>query len=61
MLKDLPQDSLNTINKTLLYKKQPGYFADTLYDRRNHTAAGVDLIGLKAASHWSNCKKSCPG
>ena len=61
MLKDLPQDSLNTINKTLLYNKQPGYFADTLYDRRNHTAAGVDLIGLKAASHWSNCKKSCPG
>ena len=46
MLKHLPSDSLKTINKTLLYDKQPVYYADTLYNRRNHNAAGVDLTGL---------------
>ena len=46
MLKHLPSDSLKTINKTLLYDKQPVYYADTSYNRRNHNVAGVDLTGL---------------
>ena len=46
MLKHLPSDSLKTINKTLLYDKQPVYYADTSYNRRNHNAAEVDLTGL---------------
>ena len=46
MLKHLPSDSLKTINKTLLYDKQPVYYADTSYNRRNYNAAGVDLTGL---------------
>ena len=49
ILKHLPSDSLKTINKTLLYDKQPVYYADTTYDRRNHNAAGTDLTGLNAA------------
>ena len=49
MLKHLPKLSLNTINKTLLYDKQPVYFSDTSYDRRNHNASGVDLTGLTTA------------
>ena len=49
MLKHLPSDSLKTISKTLLYDKQPVYFADTTYNRRNHNAAGTDLTGLNAA------------
>ena len=49
MLKHLPSDSLKTISKTLLYDKQPVYFADTTYDRRNHNAAGTDSTGLNAA------------
>ena len=46
MLKHLSSDSLKTISKTLLYDKQPVYYADTSYNRRNHNAAGVDLTGL---------------
>ena len=49
MLKHLPSDALKTIAKTLLYDKQPVYFADTSYDRRNWTAVGTGLRGLKAA------------
>ena len=46
MLKHLSSDSLKTISKTLLYDKQPVYYADTSYNRRNHNTAGVDLTGL---------------
>ena len=49
MLKHLPSDALKTIAKTLLYDKQPVYFADKSYDRRNWTAVGTGLRGLKAA------------
>ena len=49
MLKHLPSDALNTIAKTLLYDKQPVYFADTSYDWRNWTAVGTGLTGLNAA------------
>ena len=49
MLKHLPSDSLKTISKTLSYDKQPVYFADTTYNRRNHNAADTDLTGLNAA------------
>ena len=49
MLKHLPSDTLKTIAKTLLYDKQPVYFADTLYATRNHNAEGTDLTGLNAA------------
>ena len=50
MLKHLPADSLKTISKTLLYDKQSVYYADTLYDRRNHNANGVDSTGLNATA-----------
>ena len=50
ILKYLPSDSLKTISKTLLYDKQPVYYTDTTYDRRNHNAAGTDLTGLNAAA-----------
>ena len=50
ILKHLPADSLKTISKTLLYDKQSVYYADTLYDRRNHNANGVDLTGLNATA-----------
>ena len=50
MLKHLPADSLKTISKTLLHDKQSVYYADTLYDRRNHNANGVDLTGLNATA-----------
>ena len=49
MLKHLPSDTLKTIARTLLYDKQPVYFADTLYARRNHDAANTDLTVLNAA------------
>ena len=50
MLKHLPSDSLKTIAKTLLYDKQPVYFADTTYARRNHNANCTDLTRLNAAA-----------
>ena len=50
MLKHLPADSLKTISKTLLYDKQPVYYANTSYNRRNHNANGVDLTSLNAAA-----------
>ena len=49
MLKHLPSDALKTIAKTLLYDKQPVYFADTSYAKRDHNAEGTDLTGLNAA------------
>ena len=49
MLKHLPSDALKTIAKTLLYNKQPAYFAQTQYDRRNHNGTGADITGLNAA------------
>ena len=49
MLKHLPSDALKTIAKTLLYNKQPTYFAQTQYDRRNHNGTGADITGLNAA------------
>ena len=53
MLKHLLADSLKTICKTLLYDKQPVYYTDTSYDRRNHNANGVNLTGLNAAAQAS--------
>ena len=35
MLKHLPHDSLKPLQKHLLYSKQPVYYAQTAYDRRN--------------------------
>ena len=35
MLKHLPLDSLKPLQKHLLYSKQPVYYAQTAYDRRN--------------------------
>ena len=49
ILKHLPYDALKTIAKTLLYNKQPVYFADTSYTRRNHNVEGTSLTGLNAA------------
>ena len=49
MLKYLLSDALKTIAKTLLYDKQPVYFVDRSYARRNHDAANTDLTGLNAA------------
>ena len=35
VLKHLPKDSLKTIQKHLLYSKEPVFYANTVYDRRN--------------------------
>ena len=58
ILKYLPSDSLKTVSKKLLYDKQPVYYTDTMYDRRNHNAAGTDLASLNAAAQAA--KKSAP-
>ena len=49
MLKHLPSDALKTVAKTLLYDKQPVYFAQTQYERRNYNATGVNVAGLRVA------------
>ena len=38
MLKHLPSDALKTLQKTLLYSKNPVYFAKVDYDRRNYNS-----------------------
>ena len=49
MLKHLPSDALKTVAKTLLHDKQPVYFSQTQYERRNYNATGVDVAGLSLA------------
>ena len=49
MLKHLPKDSLKTIQKHLLYSKEPVYYANTAYDRRNFNSSNISTTGLTTA------------
>ena len=49
MLKHLPKDSLKTIQKHLLYSKEPVFYANTNYDRRNFNSANLSTTGLTTA------------
>ena len=49
MLKHLPKDSLKTIQKHLLYSKEPVFYANTNYDRRNFNSANLSTMGLNTA------------
>ena len=57
MLKHLPSDAPETLQKTHLYSKKPVYFASELYDRRNHNSAGVDFTGLNAVQQLERRKQ----
>ena len=49
MLKHLPKDSLKTIQKHLLYSKEPVFYGNTAYDRRNFNSANLSTTGLITA------------
>ena len=49
MLKHLPADDLNSIQKTFLFSKKPAYYANTNYDRRNFNSKDLVTIGLNTA------------
>ena len=49
MLKHLPKDSLKTIQKHLLYSKEPIFYRNTAYDRRNFNSSNLSTTGLDAA------------
>ena len=49
MLKHLPKDSLKTIQKHLLYSKEPVFYANSNYDRRNFNSANLSTTGLTTA------------
>ena len=48
MLKHLPKDCLKTIQKHLLYSKQPVYYGNTAYNRRNFNGTNLVTTGLNA-------------
>ena len=48
MLKHLPKDCLKTIQKHLLYSKQPVYYGNTAYNRRNFNGTNLVTPGLNA-------------
>ena len=48
MLKHLPEDSLKTIEKTLLYSKKAVYYNDVNIDRRNPNGGGLTITGMNA-------------
>ena len=45
----MPSKALKTIQKMHLFSRKPVYFADVLYERKNHNAFGVTLTGLNSA------------
>ena len=49
MLKHLPKDSLKTIQKHLLYSKEPVFYGNTAYHRRNFNSSGLSTTGLTTA------------
>ena len=48
MLKHLPEDSLKTIEKTLLYSKKAVYYNDVNIHRRNPNGGGLTTAGMNA-------------
>ena len=48
MLKLLPKDSLKTIQKHLLYSKEPVFYGNTAYERRNFNGTNISTTGLNA-------------
>ena len=57
MLKHMPSNALKTIQKTHLFSKKPVYFANALYEQRNHNAVGVSLTGLNATQQTATKKQ----
>ena len=55
MLKHLPLDSLKLLQKHLLYSKQPVYYAQTAYDRRNFNGSvptgATAVTGARKKTH----------
>ena len=49
MLKHLPKASLKAIQKHLRYSKEPVYYANTAYDRRNCNSKDLTITGLTTA------------
>ena len=49
MLKHLPKESLKTIQKHLLYTKEPVYYANMAYNRRNFNSLDLVTTGKTAA------------
>ena len=49
MLKHLPKASLKTIQKHLLYSKEPIYYGNTAYERRNFNSSNLVTAGLNTA------------
>ena len=49
MLKHLPKDSLRTIQKHLLYSKEPVFYGNMSYDRRNFNSSNLSTTGLTTA------------
>ena len=49
MLKHLPKDSLKTIQKHLLYSKEPVFYGNTAYHRRNFNSSSLSTTGLTTA------------
>ena len=58
MLKHLPKDSLKTIQKHLLYSKEPVFYGNTAYHRRNFNSSSLSTTGLTTAQ-IAALKKSC--
>ena len=48
MLKHLPKASLKTIQKHLLYSKEPVFYGNTAYERRNFDGTNITRTGLNA-------------
>ena len=57
MLKHLPKDSLKTIQEHLLCSKEPIYYGNTAYDRRNFNGTNLVMTGLNA-TEIVNMKKN---
>ena len=49
MLRHLPADDLETIQKTFLFSKKPVYYANTAYERRNFNPKNLTTTDLNAA------------
>ena len=49
MLKHLPKASLKTIQKHLLYSKEPVYYANTAYNRKNFNSKDLTITSLTTA------------
>ena len=56
MLKNLPSDALKTIQKALLFSKEPVFLAQVNYNRRNCNSKYLTYTGLNAAQQLAKKK-----